>query len=106
MSFEQGSQFETDKGTSQPYKLPAENANKDRVQMKGASNIHQVQIGDKRLVGDYQSLTKMQQSGHKQRNTDKLKSNDDFTMVRAKIAEQTKELRSSHFALGVDKTVA
>ena len=40
MSFEQGNQFETDKGTNQPYKLPAESAGKDRVFMKGASNLH------------------------------------------------------------------
>jgi len=40
MSFEQGNQFETDKGTNQPYKLPAESAGKDRVHMKGASNLH------------------------------------------------------------------
>lgn len=74
--------------------------------MKGASNVHQVQIGNKRVVGDYQSLTAMQQSGHKQKGNDKLKKNDDFTVVRAKIAEQTKDLRSSHFALGGDKTPA
>ena len=60
MSFEQGNQFETDKGVSQPYKLPAERANEDRYTKKGASNMHQVQIGDQRLKGDYQSLTAMQ----------------------------------------------
>jgi len=58
------------------------------------------------VKGDYQSLTALQQSGHKNRNNDPLKSNDSFNQVRLKIAAQTKDLRSSHFALGGDKTPA
>lgn len=61
MSFEQGNQFETDKGVNQPYKLPAAKANEDRIiNKKGASNMHQVQIGDQRVKADYKSLTAMQ----------------------------------------------
>ena len=50
---------------------------------------------------DYKSLTKIQQAGHNQgQNT-----NDDYQLVRARIAEQTKDLRKSHFALGKDNTI-
>ena len=59
MSFEQGNQFETDKGTAKPFRLSQASAQQNRVQdTKGASNIHQVQIshtGSEK--NDYKSLT-------------------------------------------------
>lgn len=60
MSFEQGNQFETAKGTNSPYKLPGQNAILDIVAKKGASNVHQVQIGNNRSKSDYKSLTALQ----------------------------------------------
>ena len=104
MSFEQGNQFDNNKGTSSPYKLPASSAKQDRVSKQGASNIHTVQIAHSRAKNDYKSLTALQQSGHK---TEAVGSPRDgnvasYSEVREKIAEQTKDLRSSHFALGVN----
>ena len=103
MSFEQGNQFATAKGQNEPYKLPAQQANQDRVAKQGASNVHQVQIGNTRQKHDYKSLTALQQSGHKPDNTGSRNAGPTYTEVKSKIAEQTKDLRSSHFALGVDK---
>ena len=40
MSFEQGNQFETAKASGMPYKLPGSNAFENRVDKKGASNLH------------------------------------------------------------------
>ena len=70
--------------------------------------MHQIQIGETRVKSDYQSLTAMQQKGHKGNNNDPkgAKTNSSYSDVRQKIAEQTKDLRASHFALGVDKQVA
>ena len=69
--------------------------------------MHVVQIGNNRTKSDYKSLTALQQSGHKQ---DELNSTRNkvasYTEVREKIAEQTKDLRSSHFALGADQSTA
>ena len=44
--------------------MPQGDANKDRVSKKGASNIHQVQIGHVRSTNDYKSLTALQQNGY------------------------------------------
>ena len=89
MSFEQGNQFEPDKGVSQPYKLPASKAHEDRYTKKGASNIHQIQIGDSRVKSDYQSLTAMQQKGHQENKNDPAgaKTNASYSDVRQKIAQ-------------------
>jgi len=54
MSFEQGNQFETDKGTSKPFRLSVANAQEGRATgTKGASNVHQVQISHTGAKNDY-----------------------------------------------------
>lgn len=66
MSFEQGSQFETDRNKDRPYRLPASGSNQDRSSVKkGSSNVHQVQIGHLNTQNDYKSLTALQQNGYK-----------------------------------------
>ena len=67
-----------------------------------------MQIGNSRTKNDYKSLTALQQSGHKQNAQASNTRNalPSFTEVRDRIAEQTKDLRSSHFALGGDKSPA
>lgn len=105
MSFEQGNQFETAKGSSTPYKLPGSNAMKDRVVKKGASNVHQVQLGNNRSKSDYKSLTALQQNGYKaEGEASTSRKGATYSEVREKIAQQTKDLRSSHFALGADNS--
>ena len=49
----------------------------------------------------------MQQNGHKENISDPkgAKTNASYADVRQKIAEQTKDLRASHFALGVNNQV-
>ena len=108
MSFEQGNQFETAKGSGGPYRIPGSNAFENRVDKKGASNLHQVQIGNNRTKSDYKSLTALQQSGHKESDGAGGSRNKgaSYTEVREKIAGQTKDLRSSHFALGADHSKA
>ena len=106
MSFEQGNQFETAKGSNSPYKIPGSNAMDNRVSKKGASNVHQVQIGNNRMKSDYKSLTAFQESGHKGDDGSSRNKGSTYTEVREKIAKQTKDLRSSHFALGVDQSTA
>ena len=108
MSYEGGNQFDNAKSSSSPYKLQSKDIGNDRVAAKGSSNQHQVQIGNQRTKTDYQSLTQIQQKGHKtgEGNGNSRNNGSTFTEVREKIAEQTKDLRSSHFALGVDNTPA
>jgi len=50
----------------------------------------------------------MQQVGHKNSSVDTsgLKTNASYKDVREKIAQQTKDLRASHFALGVHNQLA
>ena len=54
------------------------------------------------MKSDYQSLTALQQSGHK----DPSRNNASYTEVRDRIAKMGKDLRSSHFNLGGEKGVA
>lgn len=97
MSFEKSNYFETDNGTS-PLKVAAQQNN---IAKKGSSNVHQVQIGNSRTKNDYKSLTALQQSGHaSDQGASRNSQANNYTQVREKIAEQTKDLRSSHFALG------
>ena len=97
MSFEKSNYFETDNGTS-PLKVAAQQNN---IAKKGSSNVHQVQIGNSRTKNDYKSLTALQHSGHaSDQGASRNSQANNYTQVREKIAEQTKDLRSSHFALG------
>ena len=57
MSFEPETQFESAQGGNSPYNMRAEDAHADRVNKKGSSNMHQVQIGHTKQKGDYKSLT-------------------------------------------------
>ena len=109
MSYDKANIVETAKGSSSatPFKLPAENAHKDRVAAKGSSNLHQVQIGNARHKNDYKSLTALQQDGHAaDKNSSRNGMQSNYSEVRDKIAQQTKDLRSSHFHLGGEKGVA
>ena len=68
--------------------MRAQDAHADRVNKKGSSNMHQVQIGHTNQKGDYKSLTALQQAGHAEvgglKNSRNQRAN--YTEVREKIA--------------------
>ena len=90
MSFEPETQFETAQGGNSPYNMRAQDAHADRVNKKGSSNMHQVQIGHTKQKGDYKSLTALQQAGHADIRDPHNSRNQKaaYTEVREKIAQQ------------------
>lgn len=55
------------------------------------------------MRSDYKSLTALQQRGHASGGTTARSQAASFTEVRSSIEQQKADLRSSHFALGVDR---
>ena len=87
MSFDAENQFETAQAGT-PYNMRAQDAHADRVNKKGSSNMHQVQITHTNQKNDYKSLTALQQAGHTEvggmKNSRNQRAN--YTEVREKIA--------------------
>ena len=68
LSFELGSQFETDKGRNKPFRISVASAQqvRDKLIRRGnQTNEHKVKISHGNAKNDYKSSTALQQNGYK-----------------------------------------